>query len=315
MDVVESCCLIITNNDGTFTLKPKRNIDKATLDSFVGDKGRYVNVRVMNRAQSKTYDQTKAFWSICSILYELNFGEKPSTDSLNKFVRQTVYPMYMPKEPMLSDPSELIHKTWSELTVAEGVTTISALLTDIASMGMLSKDMEFKCSDLFEWFQEYRNGMDKDPSDYDENGRPYDLQTWAELNPLCQITGLMGGDICHIVSREQGKGFDWLINQSWNFYRGLHEIHLNIQHGEGWEALFNYDGHDLMDPKRIAYPNAPKLAPLLRKRYERAHRLFDEGVRLTHEGYSQEEVIERLSFIDKEKPSKAVEYAEACLRS
>lgn len=304
MDVIESCCLITTNNDGTFTLRPKRNIDKSTLDAFIGDRGRYVNVRVMNKAQSKSYDQTKAFWGLSSMMYELNFNEKPKSDLLEQFVRDDIYPQYMPYRPKLSDPSELVYKTWSEVTMAEGISVISAMLTDIGSMEGLSYQMELNCSNLFEWFQEYKNNLDKDPTDYDKNGNPYSVAEFAEHNPLCQITGLMGGDICHIVSKEQGQGFDWLINQSWNLYRGLHELHLNIQHGEGWEALFNYDGHDLMNPAIIAYPNAPKFAPLLRKRYERAHRLFDEGVRLSYEGYSPEEVIEKLSFIDTQKVSK-----------
>ncbi len=304
MDIVESCCLITDNGDGTYTLKPKRGIDKITLSSFVGEKGRYVNVRVMNRAQSKTYDQTKAFWSLCSILYELTFGEKPKTDMLDKFVRDTIYPQYMPYRPKVSDPAELTNKTWSELTVAEGISVISALMSEIGEMGQLPKGLEFSCSDLFVWFQEQKNSFEKDPTDYDENGRPYSKDEWAERNKLCMITGLMGGDICHIVSREQGQGFDWFINLSWNFYRAAHELHLNLQHGMGWEALFDYDGHDLMNPKQILYPNAPKLAPLLRKRYERAHRLFDEGVRLSHEGYSPEEVIKKLSFIDTEKVSE-----------
>ena len=314
MDLVESCCLIVDNGNGTYTLKPKRNIDRTTLASFVGEKGRYVNVRVMNRAQSKTYDHTKAFWSLCVMMYELNYGQKPSSDVLDRYAREEIYPQYMPYIPKLSDPSELTHKTWSELTVSEGVEVISSMISDIGEMGQLPRDIEMNCVDMFTWFQERKNSFEKDPTDYDENGRPYSKDEWAERNKICMITGIMGGDICHIVSREQGKGFEWLINQSWNFYRGEHSLHTNVQHGMGWEALFNYDGHDLMDAKRIAYPNAPKLAPLLRKRYERAHRLFDEGVRLTHEGYSQEEVIERLSFIDKEKPSKTVEYAEAALR-
>lgn len=306
MDVVEACCLVQRNENGTYILTPQRLIDKTTLDSFVGNRGRYVNIRVMNRAQSKTYDQTKAFWGLCSMMYEINFGEKPKSTLLDEFVRDYIYPQYMPYRPRLSDPSELVHKTWSELTVAEGVTVISSMIEDIGEMAQLPREIQLNACELFCWFQGYKNNLEIDPTDYDEDGKPLSKDVWAEKNKICMITGIMGGDICHIVSREQGKGFEWLINQSWNFYRGEHSLHINVQHGMGWEALFNYDGHDLMDPKRIAYPNAPKLAPLLRKRYERAHRLFDEGVRLTHEGCSQEEVIERLSFIDKEKQKKGV---------
>lgn len=301
MDVVEAGCLIQKVSDTEYILRPKTNVDKDLLAGFVGDKGRYVNVRVMNRAQSKTYDQTKTFWALLSLYYRSLMGGKvPTSLELRWFYDEILKDLFPVRESLLKE-GKFEPKHWSELSKIEGIEVINKMVILVSEQNRIPECIQASVKDIFEWLQNEKNSLYKDPCDYHEDGTPLSKDEWAERNQICMVTGVVGGDICHIVSREMGKGYEWLINQPWNFYRASHEIHLNIQHARGWEALFTGNTeYTLSDGKKFMG------APWLRPRYERAMRLFDEGRRLSLAGYTPEEILDHLAYSTSEENDKPV---------
>lgn len=292
-DVVEACCLIQEDGNGGYVLKPRTGTDKFLLENFVsGEKGRIVNVRVMNRAQSKTYDQTKTFWGLLALYYRAVFQTHPTTRDLRWFYEELL-PDIFPARPSLTKDGEFVPKHWSELTKAEGIEVISKIASLAGERVGVPEEIRSSVRDIFEWVQGERGKLYNDPTDFHEDGTPLTLAEWAEKNTICMCTGSWGGDICHIVSRGEGKGLEWLVNQPWNLYRARHDIHLGIQHGISWDAVF--DG-----VPRMGYMGAP----WLRGRYERARRLFDRGRYLFHNGTPMEDVIRILSQPEDEDAVK-----------
>lgn len=279
MEEIEASAEVRKEGNG-YILYPRTNNDRVLLDNFISDKnGKYLSVSLKKRLTGKTYEQTKAFWALVTILFTIEYERKPSEDERNQFYRELL-PVYFPQVPSLKNPGEYSPKSWSELSKKEASGVIEKMLEDLGDAADLPSNIELTCRDFFTWWIEYKGGLYKDPSDYGDDGKPLSLSEWAESNRLCMATGVLGGDVCHIISRQQGMGLEWLINQSWNLYRCRHDIHLNIQHGKGWEALF-------------------KMAPWLRGRYERAKRLFDEGKKLSLEGYTPEEITAHLAYSDQ----------------
>ena len=302
MDAVEAGCLITKNSDTEYILRPRTNVDKNLLLGFVGDKGRYVNVRVMNRAQAKTYDQTKTFWALLSLYFKILLGREPATKEIQWFYEE-ILPELFPTRMSVLNEGKAVPKHWSELTKQEGIEVINKMVILVSEQNGVPESIQTSVKDIFEWILNERNSLYKDPCDYHEDGTPLTRAEWEERNQLCMVTGVMGGDVCHIVSKELGKGYDWLINQPWNFYRASHEIHLNIQHARGWEALFTGDTEYIMADGRKFMG-----APWLRSRYERAMRMFNEGKRLSNEGYTPEEILEHFAYSDSEEHDKPIEH-------
>lgn len=290
MEVVESSCLIKKEGD-TFVLYPRTKLDNATLNSFLDGRGRYVNVRLMNKVQAKSYEQTKAFWALLSLYYRCLTHEKTATSKvLQWFYEELLKDLFPVRESILSK-GKFEPKHWSELSKTEGIEVINKLMILISQCEGISDVDQVSCRDLFEWVLNERSSMDIDPVDYDENGVPFSKEKWAELNQQCMVTGIQGGDICHIVSRGEAKGFEWLINQSWNLYRCNHQIHIDIQHGKpGWEGLFN--GFDIDIGNGLKH----YAAPWLRGRYERARRIYEEARNKSLRGMSQEEILASLNI-------------------
>ena len=303
MDAIEAGCLIQRVSDTEYILRPRTSVDKNLLASFVDpQKGRYVNVRVMNRAQAKTYDQTKTFWALLSLYYRAFIGSTPTSKELEWFYNELLKDLF-PVRKSITKEGQFEPKHWSELTKAEGIEVINKMVVLVSEQNHVPESVQASVRDIFEWLQCEKNNLYKDPCDYHEDGTPLNKDEWAERNQICMVTGIMGGDICHIVSKELGKGYDWLINLSWNFYRASHEIHLNIQHSMGWKVLFNGK------PDYIMSDGKPFMgAPWLRPRYERAMRLFNEGKRLSNEGYTPEEIIAHLSYSESADNDKPIQH-------
>lgn len=296
MDGVEACCIIKTNGDGTYTLMPRKGIDRTLLEGFVNpERGRIVNVRVMNRAQAKTYDQTKTFWALLSYYYRSITRSYPTSQELKWFYDELLKDLF-PVRPSITKEDQWEPKHWSELTKGEGIEVISKMVTLVSEQNHVPDEIRASVKDIFEWLQQEKGEMWKDPTDYHEDGTPLTTEEWAEANRICMCTGTYGGDLCHIVSRGEGKGLEWLVNQPWNYYRARHDIHLDIQHGISWEAVFT-------GVERLGYVGAP----WLRKRYERARRMFDEGRAMFHNGYSKEDVLKYLSYSDCKQNDAKVE--------
>ena len=308
MEVVEACCYIKkVEEDGCFLLAPRTGMDKSLLNSFVDEKkGRIVRVKVMNRAQPKTYDQTKAFWALAALHYQtFNGGMAPTSSQLNYWYEDLLKPELFPVRVDVANEGKFKPKGWSEITKTEGIEIIDKMCRLVMESNNIPDAIGDSVSDIFTWVQGEKNSLYKDPSDYREDGTPMTLAEWAEKNPVCMCTGTVGGDVCHIVSRGEGKGFEWLVNQSWNLYRCLHQIHIDIQHGISWDAVFNGCPRIMINVngRDVPWQGAPWLKP----RVERARRLFDKGRQMSREGFSQEEVIKALSYSDCEEHDVKVE--------
>jgi len=271
MDITECCCLVKSAADGTFTLSPRTRMDKSLMEAFVEQNGQFVNVRFMKREARKTHEQDKAFWALFKIYIQSVLGRIPTKNELSWFYEKLKPDLFPPMEDVLGD-GEMIPKSWSQVSKKEGLEIISKLITLVAEQYNIPPEYEASCKDIFIWLQTEKGTLDFDPTDLHPDGTPLTKAEWAAKNQLCMIRGLKGGDICHIISRKQGEGFEWLIEQPWNFYRGSHDIHIGIQHEKGWEALFS-------------------IAPWLRSRYERAKKLFYLGQKLYRDGYDKEAVI------------------------
>lgn len=295
MNVVEAGCFIERKSDLEFELKPVTNLDKNLLLEFIENKGRYVNVRIMKRIQAKTYEQTKAFWALLSVYYKSLIGRTPTSKELDWFYEELRSDL-LPVRASILYEGKIAPKRWSEITKEEGIEVINKLIVLVSEQNSVPVAAQTTVRDVFEWLQQEKNSLPQDPCDFHEDGTPLTKEEWSEKNKICMVTGIMGGDVCHIVSRELGKGYSWLIEQPWNFYRASHEIHINIQHQMGWEFLFNgVKGYTLSNGKLFMG------APWLRPRYERAMRLFNEGKRLANENVPYDEIICRLSGCTERK--------------
>ena len=307
MDVVEATCFIQKAENNLFTLAPRTGLDRSMLTAFVDEKkGRMVRVKVVNKAQSKTYDQTKTFWALAALHYQtFNGGCSPTSKQLECWYEDLLKPELFPVRPDSVHDGKSKPKGWSELTKVEGIEVISKMCTLIMESNNIPDVVGESVSDIFTWLQNEKNSLYKDPTDYHADGTPLSLSEWADMNKICMCTGAFGGDVCHIVSRGEGKGLEWLVNQSWNLYRALHQIHLDIQHGISWDAVFNGCPRIMVNVngREVPWQGAPWLKP----RVERARKLFNKGREMFHNGYTQEEVIRALSYSDSEDNDVKVE--------
>lgn len=293
MEQVEVCCCV-KNEEGKFVLYPRTQGDASTLKVFVDGRGRWVNVRLMNRASTRTRTQDKTFWALFNLYCQSLFGRRPSSDEID-FMYEKLRPMLFPVRADLLGDGTRIPKSWSQLTKAEGIEVIDKLMRLVIESENVPDDCQLEVRDIFRWVQSEKGGLRIDPADFHDDGTPLTKAEWAERNPLCMIRGIKGGDICHIVSRQQGMGLEWLVNMPWNFYRGSHDIHIEIQHRLGWDALFN--GTRLYNAMKGEWEWIE--APWLKPRVERAFRLFYKGRELSNSGWKKEEIIAYLS--DKAK--------------
>lgn len=289
MEQVEVCCGV-KEEDGKFILYPRSQSDMGTLRIFTNSNGRWVNVRLMNRAPSRTRTQDKAFWSLFNLYCQSLFGRKPSSDEID-FMYEKLRPMLFPvREDLLGDGSA-IPMSWSMLTKSEGIEVIDKLMRLVVESENVPDMYQLEVRDIFRYLQKEKGSLRIDPADFNESGEPLTKEEWAERNPLCMIRGIKGGDICHIVSRQQGMGLEWLVNMPWNFYRGSHDIHIDIQHRLGWDALFSGTRHLNPVTNEWEWIEAPWLKP----RVERAFRLFYKGRELANMNWSREDIVRYLS--------------------
>lgn len=298
MEQVEVCCGV-KEEGGKFVLYPRTRGDGVALRIFTGSNGRWVNIRLMNRAPSRTRTQDKAFWSLFHLYCQSLFGRKPSSDEID-FMYEKLRPALFPaREDLLGDGTS-IPKSWSMLTKEEGIEVIDRLMRLVIESEDIPDAYQLEVRDIFRYLQSEKGSLRIDPADFSESGEPLTGEEWAERNQLCMIRGIKGGDICHIVSRQQGMGLEWLVNMPWNFYRGSHDIHIDIQHRLGWDALFSGTRH--LNPATGEWEWIE--APWLKPRVERAFRLFYRGRELANMNWSREDIIKALSCEAKASPAE-----------
>ena len=131
MEVVEASCFVQPTEGGKFILMPRTSTDRSLLNGFVDEKkGRIVRVRVMNRAQPKTYDQTKTFWALAALHYQtFNEGYAPTSKQLEWWYEDLLKPELFPVRPDTAREGNMKPKGWSELTKQEGIEVISKMVT------------------------------------------------------------------------------------------------------------------------------------------------------------------------------------------
>lgn len=153
-EVVEVCCVVKQSeeNKEEFILYPKTKLDKASLCMFLDDRGRYVNVRLMNRAQSKTYEQQKAFFALAALHFRaFNGGKAPTSKELDYWYKDLLVPELFPVRPDSVTAGKFVSKTVSECTKEEMIDIIEKMLTLVAEAEGVPDNIELECKDIFEW--------------------------------------------------------------------------------------------------------------------------------------------------------------------
>lgn len=158
MEIVEVSCYLKKddNTENGFILFPKTNLDKAAIYSFLDDRGRYCVLRLTNRAKQKTYDQTKAFWALASLYYQVYNGKAPTSNELQYWYEDLLKPTLFPVRQNSVSENKFVPKSWSELTVSEGIDVISKMLILVSEAEGLPQDADLTCKDIFEWVQEQK---------------------------------------------------------------------------------------------------------------------------------------------------------------
>lgn len=162
-DVVEVNCFIDKNSDGqSFTLRPRTGLDKATLNSFLDNRGRLISVRLLKKALPKSYDQTKAFHALAALHFRLFNGNAPTSIEMDWWKNDCLEPMLFPVRPDFANEGKFVHKRWHELTKEEGIEVISKMLQLIAEQIDCPADIAASCKDIFEWVTEQKKEMSKE---------------------------------------------------------------------------------------------------------------------------------------------------------
>lgn len=171
MEVAEVSCYVKKdeNNENGFILLPKTNLDKATISAFLDDRGRYCVLRLTNRAKQKTYDQTKAFWALASLYYQAYNGKAPTSNELRYWYEDLLKPTLFPVRQNSVSENKFVPKSWSELSISEGIDVISKMLSLVSEAEGLPQSVELTCKDIFDWLQEQKKSQKTEKEDNLEN--------------------------------------------------------------------------------------------------------------------------------------------------
>lgn len=163
--VVEACCYINKTGPNRYELLPRTGLDNACISSFLDQRGRYGIIRLMNRAQAKSYDQTKAFWGLASLHYKAYNRQSPTSDELQYWYEDLLKPTLFPVRVDTVNEGKFVPKGWSELTKVEAIEVITKMISLVAEVEGLPSDMEADLKDIFEWASEENRKIEKEESE------------------------------------------------------------------------------------------------------------------------------------------------------
>lgn len=175
-DAAEVNCYIKQNPSGEgFILLPRTNLDKASINAFLDERGRLIVCRLTNRSIPKTNDQNKAFWALASLHYRVYNGHAPTSVELKLWEDDLLKEMLFPVRPDSIKTGEFKAKDWRDITKEEAMEIISKMLSLISEADNIPASVELTCRDIFEWVNEQK----KNPVEQDLEETGIELESLA----------------------------------------------------------------------------------------------------------------------------------------
>ena len=193
----------------------------------------YVEYELDVALRPRTTKQLATVWALIKIIHIAMNGEPPThEESYDLYL--DLLDLYANKKPnRFNGNLRAVHI--SEADVEDAARFIEHLMGVIVEFCDLDLPMQADVRKLFWTWESQRGGMERDPLDYDEMGRPLSEAEWRRRHPVSQASGLGGAlELAHIVSR----GANMLaINEPWNWVMLTYDEHRAIQHQKGWEPF------------------------------------------------------------------------------
>lgn len=242
-------------NNGSYLFIPATPADKRVIDSFCESAGnRYISVTASFSRSKKTYDQVKTVFALISILFEMNYDRKPSSDE-RELMYQSLLEDYAERQTDPRNPERTIPVSLSRMDKIQAAQFINSIISLIVENSEgLSEAQEVDLKQIFEEFQKENNTGEGNPVDYSADGNLLSVNEWCERNNISMASGINDGtlEIAHIVSKNRCPQYR---NCCWNFLRLTHYEHIEIQHRKGWGELLRLYPH-LRERVRLAYERA-----------------------------------------------------------
>ncbi len=245
-------------NNGCLLL-PATEGDKRILNSFCTTLGnRYATVTANFSKANKSYDQVKTVFSLCTLLFEINYDRVPNSDELDRMY-ESLLREFAPKQPDLLNPEILVPIHLSKMSKMEAAQFINSIFNLIIENCDLTDKQQVSVRELFTEFKRETSVGEGNPCDYDSNGNLLSIEEWCERNNVSMASGVDDGtlEIAHIITKSAHPEYRDCV---WNFLRLTHYEHLEIQHRKGWKELLSIYPH-LIPRVKAAYDKAGELYP------------------------------------------------------
>lgn len=246
-------------NNGSFLLIPATPAERSSLDTFCNTVGnRFVTVSINCSRGNKTYDQVKTVFALCSILFQCNYGRKP-TDKENRKMYESLLRDYADKEPDLRNPDEMVPIHLSEMSRQQAAHFINSIIGLIVEYCDLTDRQQIEVKELFQEFKRNTSTGEGNPCDYGSDGKLLSVDEWCRQNNVSMASGIDDGtlEIAHIITKSAHPEYRDCV---WNFLRLTHYEHLEIQHRKGWQELLSIYPH-LIPRVKAAYDLAHERYP------------------------------------------------------
>lgn len=198
-----------------------------------------INYELEVEVRPRTTRQLATVWALIRVIYIAMNGEPPTKEAAYDLYLDLL-DLYANKKPnRFNGNLRPVHI--SEADVEDAARFIEHLMAVIVEYCDLDLPMQADVRKLFWAWEGHRGGMERDPLDYDAEGRPLSEAAWREKHKVSQASGVGGHmELAHIVSR----GADCTaIAEPWNWLMLTYNEHRGLQHQNGWEAFLQQFPH------------------------------------------------------------------------
>lgn len=186
----------------------------------------------------RTFKQLNTVWALLRILY-ISMNGEPPTKEQSYDLYLDVLDLYANKKPnRFNGALRPVHL--SESDVEDAANLISHVMNVIVEYSDLTLELQTDVRKLFWQWEAHRGGLDRDPLDYDEQGRPLPYDEWRKKHQVSHASGIGGYlERAHIVSRGANAA---AIEESWNWIMLTPDEH-RYQHSQGWDPFLDRYPH------------------------------------------------------------------------
>lgn len=213
---------------------PASKSDAINLSIFTDNvENQYLTANIKVARATKTYSQLKTAWALVTILFQSEFGRKPTEKERYKYHLELLeaFADDTMREPSLRDPEVLVPIGFSEMTIQQLSNFINILIQLLGESCSLSITDQMEAQQVFQEWQNFMSSQDRDWNDYDSDGNLLDIDTWRELHTVSFASGKGGPlDLAHIVTRGADPHDKY---NCWNVMMLTHDEHMD-QHAIGW---------------------------------------------------------------------------------